>query len=91
MFPSGKLQVRQVDSDHWWLGTQASFDRFPVVVWFDETSDAEALETKLDKILAKARTTIQTPMAVTVDPQSGTCVSIMPRFLLQQLPGLLQQ
>ncbi len=90
IFPSGKLQVRQVDSDHWWLGTQGSFDRFPVVVWFDKTSDAVAVQKKLAKVLAKARNAIQTPMAVTIDPLSGTCVSVMPRFLLQQLPGLLQ-
>ncbi|MEO1615419.1 MAG: hypothetical protein AAFV88_06190 [Planctomycetota bacterium] len=84
------LQVRLVDSQHWWVGSQASFDRFPAVVWFDDASrDAEQtramVQTLLDGTPADARGFGQ----VTVDAGSNRCVAILPRFLLRQLPRLL--
>lgn len=77
------LIARSVDKDHWWVGSQASFDRFPVVVWFDEKGDSAKRLERIRTILATAGD--QTP-AADLDPVSGACVAILPRYLLRQVP-----
>ena len=86
-----KLHVRVVDSGHWWVGSQASFDRFPVVVWFAKADDPAAMSQRVGKILQGAAVNEDLLGAVTVDEVSNKCIAIMPRYLLRQLPRLLEQ
>ncbi len=88
--PAG-LQVRVVDRSHWWIGSQASFDRFPVVVWFDKQQDAESTRSSVQAILDGASAGGEPIGAVAVDPVSQTCLAVMPRFLLRQMPRLLNE
>ncbi|MCD0459617.1 hypothetical protein [Roseiconus lacunae] len=87
--PEG-LQVRQVDERHWWVGTAAYFDRLPVVVWFEDASRAEEYHRVASEVINGARLSQQFIGAVAVDPQSGRCLAVMPRFLLRQMPRLLK-
>jgi hypothetical protein len=86
-----ELQVRVVDRTHWWIGSQASFDRFPVVVWFDRQQDAETTRSRVQAILDGAAAGGEPIGSVAVEPVSGTCLAVMPRFLLRQMPRLLNE
>lgn len=88
--PSG-LQIRVVDSSHWWVGSQASFDRFPVVIWFDNQQDAETHRSRVQAIVDGASGGGEPIGTVAVDPVSDTCLAVIPRFLLRQMPRLLTE
>ncbi|MCA9140854.1 MAG: hypothetical protein KDB00_28985 [Planctomycetales bacterium] len=83
------LHVRVVDPRHWWIGSEASFDRFPVVVWFPETKNADNVAKQVQSILQGASMDENITGTVAVDSATQTCVAILPRYLLRQLPRLL--
>ena len=87
---SWDLDVRIVDANHWWIGSAARFDRFPVVVWFDDTGKAARLQPDILAVLQGADAGDQTVGSVAIDPVSGKCIAVLPRFLLRQLPRLLE-
>ena len=83
------LVARIVDEGHWWIGSQASFDRFPVVVWFpDSAQDPKKRVDRINAILASAGDDASVGV-VTVDPASGWCLAVLPRYLLRQVPRVL--
>jgi hypothetical protein len=84
------MHVRIVDPSHWWVGADASFDRFPVVVWFQDEKAPESMRTTIETILAGASAQQEMVGSVTVDPVSNLCVALMPRYLLRQMPRLLK-
>jgi hypothetical protein len=89
-----KLHVRVVDSGHWWIGSEASYDRFPVAIWFakaEEETDPHEMKTRMEAILSGAAVDGSQVGAVAVDPASEICLAVLPRYLLRQLPRLLQQ
>lgn len=85
------MHVRVVDSSHWWAGDDATFDRFPVVVWFDGEKDPGAVKTQIESILEGASVQEEVLGSVTIDPTSSLCIAILPRYLLRQLPRLLNK
>ncbi|KAA5540662.1 hypothetical protein FYK55_19915 [Roseiconus nitratireducens] len=89
-FEHTSLRVRTVDDGHWWVGSDASFDRFPVVVWFPQAADPARMAGQIGAILQQAGTEQGPVGGVTIDPASGRCIAVIPRFLLRQLPRLLQ-
>lgn len=88
--PAG-LHVRMVDEHHWWIGSQASFDRFPVVVWFDGQADARELTEQLRAILQSAAGSGPAVGSVAYDPATDKTLALMPRYLLRQIPRLLDE
>lgn len=88
--PAG-LHVRVVDPRHWWIGSQASFDRFPVVVWFAESENGTSVAKQLELILRGVAINDNIIGTVAVDPATQTCVAILPRYLMRQLPRLLEE
>ncbi|NNE01234.1 MAG: hypothetical protein HKN47_28305, partial [Pirellulaceae bacterium] len=78
------LQVRQVDQSHWWVGTEATYDRFPVVLWTDPLGTAQV---PLSERITQA-TGGQSPMVV--DPQTGRALLLLPRFIVRQMPKILE-
>lgn len=85
------MHVRVVDSSHWWIGSDASFDRFPVAIWFAGEKDPESMKTRVQAILGGAAVQGDAFGSVAVDPGSQTCVAVLPRYLLRQMPRLLKK
>ncbi|WP_143544158.1 hypothetical protein [Rhodopirellula sp. MGV] len=86
--PEG-LQVRVCDAKHWWVGTQAYFDRLPVVVWVDDASKANKFLRVAEGAIGGAAIDQQFTASVAIDPVSGKCLAVLPRFLLRQMPRLM--
>lgn len=82
------LQVRKVDSTHWWVGTSATYDRLPVVV------RSEPLGPRRDEVLLRIRESarlVGASLAIEHDPVSDGFLAVMPRFLYRQLPKIMGQ
>ena len=80
------LQVREVDSSHWWVGTSATYDRLPVVV------RSEPLGPRRDDVLHRIRESarlVGASLAIEHDPVSDGFLAVMPRFLYRQLPKII--
>ena len=85
MLDSFELQARQVDKDHWWIGTESSYDRFPVVVWTSQLgAQSDAFAARLQTACAQA----SFEMKMSVDPETGCAILLLPRFVVRQLPKL---
>nr|WP_233214698.1 hypothetical protein [Rhodopirellula bahusiensis] len=80
------LQIREVDSSHWWVGTSATYDRLPVVV------RSEPLGPRRDDVLNRIRESARLVgggLAIEHDPVSDGFLAVMPRFLYRQLPKII--
>jgi hypothetical protein len=80
------LQVREVDSSHWWVGTSATYDRLPVVV------RSEPLGPRRDDVLHRIRESarlVGASLAIEHDPVSDGFLAVIPRFLYRQLPKII--
>ena len=89
-FGSEGLQIRIADGNHWWFGAESTFDRLPVAIWFEDDADAEPTREQIQAIITDAFGQSETYARVAIDPISGRCLAIVPRFILRQLPRLLQ-
>ncbi|WDQ15797.1 hypothetical protein [Rhodopirellula sp. P2] len=80
------LQIREVDSSHWWVGTSATYDRLPVVV------RSAPLGPRRDDVLHRIRESarlVGVGLAIEHDPVSDGFLAVMPRFLYRQLPKIV--
>jgi hypothetical protein len=78
------LQVRRVDSNRWWIGTAATYDRAKVVVWTKPLGDqADTLKSRILGVMAGRDT-----FRVTLDPQSDRAILLLPRYIVRQLPKI---
>ena len=77
------LQARRVDDQHWWVGTQATYDRFPVVVW---TQPLGKSQDEFIRRITKTAGSDETKIAV--DPDTGKAIVLLPRYIVRQLPEL---
>ena len=78
-----EMQVREVSPGYWWIGTEATYDRLPVVVWtqpLGETRDAF-----LRRLEAAMQMAPQNGFRVTYDEVSDRALMLLPRFILRQL------
>ena len=80
-----KLQARQVDKSHWWIGTEATYDRFPVVAWTDPLgpNPDQAVKDIVQAISQKANVT-----NVAVDGETQRALLLLPRFIVRQMPKI---
>ena len=82
------LHIRQVDSQHWWVGTEATYDRFPVLVWTPPLGAGQAaFNARVDQALNGIEN-FQRHMAV--DPDTGSTIILLPRFVVRQIPKLMK-
>ncbi|MEM6470336.1 MAG: hypothetical protein AAF802_12340 [Planctomycetota bacterium] len=81
------LQARHVDDGSWWVGSQATYDRFPVIVWLGEDAKSDSERTR--QLIRSMIEGAGAEGSVTVDATSGQCIAILPRFLVRQVPRLL--
>ncbi len=80
------LQVRQVDANHWWVGTEATYDRFPVIVWTQPLGADQAVLTQ--RLANAVASTEGSQFSMAVDPQTGRALLLLPRYLVRQLPTI---
>ncbi|MBB3207681.1 hypothetical protein FHS27_003506 [Rhodopirellula rubra] len=81
------LQTRVADEKHWWVGTEATYDRMPLLIIGDE------LGPRRDEIIARineAAVRADTLILVKHDPVSDRYLGLVPRFLYRQLPAILK-
>jgi hypothetical protein len=80
------LQARQVDASHWWVGSQANYDRFPVVVWSQPLGAQQAVLAQ--RLKAAAASTKADIFSMAIDPQTDRALLLLPRYLVRQLPTI---
>ena len=83
-----ELQTRIVDDKHWWIGSQATYDRLPVIFWI-KSDDPQAVADRIQQVISGARLQEAVIAGVAVDQASGQVLAVLPRYLLRQLPRLL--
>ena len=81
------LQVREVDSKHWWVGTEATYDRLPIFVWTPPLGPARAdFVERIKKVMAGS-----SPLKyrLAIDETSDRALMLLPRFIVRQLPTII--
>lgn len=82
-----EVQVRVVDENHWWVGTDASYDRLSTLVW------TEPLGENRDKLLARIKGTMAgSPVdsfRILYDPKSDRAIMMLPRYVVRQMPKVM--
>jgi len=81
------LQVRQVDLKHWWVGTEATYDRLPIFVWTPALGETRAgfLE-QMNKVMAGSS---PRQFRLAIDDTSDRALMLLPRFIVRQLPTII--
>jgi len=88
VFSHWNLQVRQVDSRHWWIGSQPTYDRLPVLVWTRPLGDHRGLiEERIEVIAAGNPSDV---VRMEYDQTSDRALLGMPRYIAKQLPKILE-
>ena len=78
-----EMQARQVSPGYWWVGTEATYDRLPVVVWTQPLGqDRDAFLRRLEVAMQMAP---QSGFRVAYDEVSDRALMLLPRFILRQL------
>ena len=81
------LEVRQVDSKHWWVGTEATYDRLPIFVWTPPLGQARAdFVERMNQVMAGS-SPLQYRLAI--DDTSDRALMLLPRFIVRQLPTII--
>ncbi|WP_145421116.1 hypothetical protein [Planctomycetes bacterium K23_9] len=79
-----ELHVRRVDDHHWWVGTEATYDRFPVIVW------TEALGPSQDEFVRRIDQVSGTDeVKISIDDDSQKALLLLPRYIVRQMPKLI--
>ena len=80
------LQVRQPDPNHWWVGTEATYDRLPIVVWTPPLGDSrDNFVRRIQGIMASSPNDV---FRLTVDEESDRALLLLPRYIVRQLPTI---
>ncbi|TWU40750.1 hypothetical protein [Novipirellula artificiosorum] len=79
-----EVQVRRVDAGHWWVGTEASYDRLSVIAWSRPLGDhRDAFLQHIGQTMGGASSDV---FRVVYDAQSDRALMMMPRYIARQLP-----
>ncbi len=78
-----RMQVRQVDARHWWVGTEATYDRLPVLVWTEPLGEQRDLLLQRFQLVAEQE--IGSDLRLVVDRESDRALLLIPRFLARQI------
>ena len=79
--------MRQVDSKHWWVGTEATYDRLPIFVWTPPLGQARAdFVERMNQVMAGS-SPLQYRLAI--DDTSDRALMLLPRFIVRQLPTII--
>ena len=82
------LQLREVSPGYWWLGTEATYDRLPLLVW------TEPLGEQRERVMRQLERAIGLvggeAFPVAHDEASDRALILLPRFVVRQLPDILK-
>lgn len=82
------IQVRQVDPQRWWVGTEPTYDLLPVVIWSMKLGDQrENFVRRISNIMS---TKPGDPFQIAVDPVSDRALLLLPRYIVRQLPKITE-
>lgn len=83
------LHVRQVDSDHWWVGSDSTYDRLPVVVASEPLGPTrDAFQERIEKIMFGAT---RDEYRFVFDDDSDRALMLLPRFVVRQLSTVTER
>lgn len=80
------IQVRQVDDQHWWVGSESTYDHLPVVVW--TTSLGNSRDTFSQRIGAVMASNPSDVFLSAIDDDSDRAILLLPRYIVRQLPKI---
>ncbi len=81
-----EMQVRQVDANHWWIGTEATYDRLLILVWSEPLgTKRESFSKSVEALLSAAK---PENFLMSYDETSDRLMMLLPRFLAKQIPKL---
>lgn len=81
------LNTRQASQGIWWVGTDATYDRMPLLVIGDPLGpQRDAILQRIGEAAGQAAT----ELLMQHDPVSDRYLALMPRFLYRQLPSILK-
>lgn len=81
------IEVRRVDQHHWWIGSEATYDRIPILLWTDPMGDR--LDMSRQRIASIIDSNPHDQIRMVYDESSDRMLVRMPRYLALQLPKLL--
>ncbi|TWU56854.1 hypothetical protein Poly51_27710 [Rubripirellula tenax] len=82
------LRVRQVDASHWWVGSDVTYDRLSVIAASPPLGDnVGVFVEKVNRIMAGAT---RDHYRVAIDVQSNRALMMLPRYVVRQLPKLIE-
>ncbi len=81
------MQVRSSEGQHWWIGSQATYDRIPVLVWTRRLGERRSLITERVQVVAAGNPGDDVRMVY--DEASDRALLKMPRYIARQLPKIL--
>lgn len=83
-----QLQVREVAPGYWWMGTEATYDRLPVVVWTEALGDQrDGFLRRLGTVMGDAGSNVY---RVSYDADSDRVLLLIPRYILRQLDEIAE-
>ncbi len=80
------MHVRKVDENHWWVGTEATYDRLPLLIWTQPLGDRrDSFIRQINEIMAGAD---EDSFRMAIDSDSNRAILLLPRFVVRQLPKI---
>ncbi|TWU57567.1 hypothetical protein [Rubripirellula reticaptiva] len=77
------LHVRQVDARHWWVGSDASYDRLSVIVASRPLGEKRIVFVQqVQRIMAGSN---RNDFRMTIDDESDRAIMMLPRYVVRQL------
>lgn len=81
------IQVRSAGERHWWIGSQSTYDRLPVLVWTAKLGDQRTSVSERIQIVQAAHP--GEDIRIIIDPISDRALLKMPRYVAHQLSKIL--
>ncbi len=81
------IQVRSAGDNHWWIGSQSTYDRLPVLTWTSKLGDQRTSVS--ERIQIVKATNPGEDIRITIDPVSDRALLKMPRYIAHQLSKIL--
>ncbi len=82
-----RMQVRQVDASHWWVGTEGTYDRLPILIWTEPLGEYRA--GLVDRFNLITENEIDRNFRLVIDDTSDRALMLLPRFIARQLDQLI--
>lgn len=86
-FARWKIQIRSVDATTWWVGSEATYDRLPLVLWTSTLADRREIIT--ERIQDFKAANMNDDVRFAYDPISDRALIRIPRYIARQMPKIM--